>query len=286
MKKHVVLFAAGFCLWSVAPCLRVASAENSDVSRLWERYFRLYEQQEDEIPQSPSSEVQRAWEHYVGKVLSPAVREDGPGRCVGEDARLAVFMRKSAWKYRVGTYELYFASSPVLARSVYGLAMKSGDVDEAMPLDRFEKGVRGFHYSVAQVCAWIDTVLADDRAVHTDEERRLMRWLLNDGVIRIVDGKAVPGGTVKHVLGAAPGKKRGFEINLRHERLHVFWDEDAAFSGQYRRKWEAMSAGEKQAIRKSLSAYSQSNEAQLMEEWAIFQAENLPEEERKKLVGL
>jgi hypothetical protein len=216
---------------------------------------------------------------------SIAVQKGNPGRSVGENAAPATFMRESAWKYRARTYELYFASSPVLARSVYGLSIQSGDVDKTMPLNRFEKGVRGFHYSVAQVCAWIDAVLADIRAVHTDEERLLMRWLLNDGIVKIVDGKAMPGGTVNHILGAASGKKRSFETNLRHERLHVLWDEDAAFSSEYRQKWNAMSAGEKQEVRKNLSTYSQSNEAQLMEEWAIYQVENLPEQERKKLMG-
>jgi hypothetical protein len=288
VKKFAILFAAGVCLWSAAPFPRIAYAEDSDVPRLWERYSRLYVRQREgnEGPQNPSSGIQRLWERYAGKASFFAVREDVPGRCVGEDVALAVFMRNSAWKYRTRTYELYFSSSPALARSVYGLAIQSGDVDKAMRLDRFEKGVQGFHYSIAQVCAWIDTVLANDCAVHTDEERRLMRWLLDDGVVRIVDGKAVPGGTVDHVLGAAPGRKRSFEINLRHERLHVLWDEDVIFTGEYGQKWEAMSASEKREVRKSLPAYSQGNEAQLMEEWAIFQAENLPDNERKELVGL
>jgi hypothetical protein len=266
----------------------MAYAEDLDLSWLWERYFRLYDRQNGKShPQRPSFDIQRLWDRYAEKISFFTVQGNGPGRRVGEDAAFAVFMRESAWKYRAVTYELYFASSAVLARSVYGLAIQSGDVDKTMPLDRFEKGVRGFHYSVAQVCAWIDAVFADDRAVHTDEERRLIRWLLDDGVVKIVDGKeAVPGGTVSHILGAAPGRKRSFEINLRHERLHVFWDEDAVFSSEYRQKWDAMSAGEKQKVQKSLSAYSQSNEAQLMEEWAISQAENLPEKELKKMMEL
>jgi hypothetical protein len=113
-----------------------------------------------------------------------------------------------------------------------------------------------------------------------------MRWLLDDGIVRIVDGKAAPGGAVRHILGAAPGTKRSFETTLRHERLHVLWDEEATFSGEYRQRWDAMSAGEKQEIRKSLSVYSQSNEAQLTEEWAIHQAEKLPGKRVKNLVGL
>jgi hypothetical protein len=231
-------------------------------------------------------DLPRLWERYAEKISLFAAQREGPGKFVGKDAALAASMRESSWKYRAVTYELYFASPAVLARSVYGLAIQSGDVDKAMPLDRFEKGVRGFHYSVAQVCVWFDAVFADDRAIHTDEERRLMRWLLDDGVVRVVDGKVVPGGTVNHILGAAPGRKRSFESTLRHERLHVLWDEDTVFSGEYRQKWDAMSASEKQEVWKKLSAYSQDNEAQLMEEWAIYQAENLPEGKVKNLVGL
>lgn len=241
-------------------CLRIAYANNPDLPQLWERYAK--------------------------KVSFFAAQRNGPGKLVGKDDRFAVFMRESAWKYRAVTYELYFSSSTTLARSVYGLAMQSGDVDETMPLDRFERGVRGFHYSVAQVCTWINAIFANDRAVHMDEEHQLIRWLIDDGVIRIVDGKAVPGGIINHILGAAPGRKRSFETTLRHERLHVLWEEDAVFSGEYRKKWNAMSANEKLEVRKSLSAYSQSNEAQLMEEWAISQAENLSKEKVKNLVGL
>jgi hypothetical protein len=282
-NKHAILLAAGFCLWSATPLLQMANAKSTDLPSLWERYYKLHDRQDAKNPPESFSLGSRCLpEHHP----EGNVQWGGPGKCVGEDAALAAFMRESSWKYRAATYELYFASSTVLARSVYGLAVQSGDVDRGMPLKRFERGVRGFHYSVAQVCAWFDAAFADDSLAQTDEERRLMRWLLDDRVVKIVDGRAVPGGVVKHILGAAPGKKRGFKTTLRHERLHILWDEDEAFSGEYRQKWDAMSDGEKQTIRKNLSAYSQSNEAQLMEEWAIYQAENLPEERVKKLVGL
>lgn len=181
---------------------------------------------------------------------------------------------------------MYFANSPALARSVYGLAIHSGDVAASMPLERFEKGVRGFHYGIGQVCAWLNALLTGSMQFHTDEERRVVFWLLQDGAVDIVDARAVPSGRIRHVLGAAPGKKRNFEDTLCHERLHVLWDEDSAFANEYRTRWNSLGFTEKQSVRERLAAYAQGNEAQLIEEWAVYQAENMPKEERKVLVGL
>jgi hypothetical protein len=231
------------------------------------------------------SSLRRMWERYVGKTTLPG-RSARPGRCIGDDPALAAFMEVSNWPYRASSYELYFASPSVLARSVYGLAIRSGDVDRTMPLERFEKGVLGFHYSTAQVCAWINAILAEQMPVNTVEERQLIVWLLKNSVVDISNGAATPGLTIRHILGAAPGKKRGFEDTLRHERLHVLWDEDPAFAAGYQAQWSALSESEKQAARERLSAYSQSNEAQLIEEWAIKHAESMPEKQRKALVGL
>lgn len=209
-----------------------------------------------------------------------------PGKTVGDDVALSSFMKLSDWRYRTVSYELYFAFSRELARSVYGLAIQNGDVDPTMPLERFEKGVRGFHYTIRQVCLWIDAVLAGDIALQTGEEQQLLLWLLKDGVVDLRDGKAIPAGRIHHVLGAAPGGKRTFETTLRHERLHVLWDEDPVFADTFRKKWQALSESEKQAARKRLAAYAQGNETQLIEEWAVFLAEDMPERERKSLVGL
>lgn len=278
-KKSILTFCCLFGFWALASGGGPCRAQAGGLPSLWEVYA------EKAAPAPQGGALRKAWELYV-KRASPPLPVPRPGGVVGGDIELSAFMRRSDWSLRASGYELYFASSVELARSVYGLAVQSGDVDPAMSPERFEKGVLGFHYSIAQVCLWIDAVLAGGTALRTGEERQLLLRLLKDGVVDMRGGKAVPGGRIHHVLGAAPGKKRSFEATLRHERLHVLWDENPSFAAAFREKWRALGEEEKQAARKKLAAYAQDNEAQLMEEWAVFQAENMPEAERKSLVGL
>lgn len=97
--------------------------------------------------------------------------------------------------------------------------------------------------------------------------------LLSDGVIAIKGGNFVPTGKYSHILAASQGKKRSFSDNLRHERLHVFWDEDSVFRERAQQEWKTLSEEERQKIRKTLHQYAQENEAQLVEEWAVKRAE-------------
>ena len=271
-------------LIAVVSCLLLQSAQESHakdamLGLIWERYA------EQAATASREEVIKKAWELYIAKAVGVKT-EILPGRTIGEDPAIDGFLSKSGWQYRASSYELYFASSRILARSVYGLAIYSGDVDKTMPLERFEKGVRGFHYSMKQLCGWIDTVRCGVMPLHTDEERQLMQWLEEDRAIRVINGRTVADADIHHILGAAPGKKRSFDATLRHERLHVLWDEAPGFADSAREKWAAMTDGEKAEIRKTLAAYAQSNEPQLMEEWAIYQAENMPEAERRALIGL
>lgn len=278
--KHSILFFIGVfaVFFSVPHSVQECSAQTR-VERAWEQFAK-------QTPLPPQRNViQETWERYVRKIPVPASAKY-PGRTVGEEASLAGFMERSIWRHRATSYELYFASSRELARSVYGLAIQSGDVDSSMALERFEKGVRGFHYSAPQVCEWVNAVLGGLSPIQTDEERQILLWLLKDGVVDIVNGKAQPAGGINHVLGAAPGKNRKFETTLRHERFHVLWDEDPELADTAKKEWAALTEAEKKEIRKTLAAYAQNNEAQLMEEWAIFKAENMPDAQRKPLVGL
>ena len=254
-------------------------AQNDMLELIWERYAK------QAASASREDAIRKMWEKYITKAVGTK-NVVYPGRSVGEDASIAGFVEKSGWRYRMTSYEIYFASPNVLARSVYGLAIHSGDVDKTMPLDRFEKGVRGFHYSMEQLCGWIDAVRCGVLPTHTDEECQLIQWLEEDHAIAFVDGRTVPDEGIHHILGAAPGKKRSFEDSLRHERLHVLWDESPSFADTGRKKWTALTDEEKTAVRKTLAAYAQGNEAQLMEEWTIYQAENMPEAERRQLIGL
>lgn len=278
-KKSIVAFCCLLGFWVFTLNGGLCHAQTDSLPPIWNNYAKKA------APSGKTERLHNAWELYVKRLPLPGLAPY-PGRTVGDDGALSAFMKRSAWRYRAASYEMYFASSPVLARSIYGLAIQSGDVDRTMPLERFEKGVRGFHYSATQVCAWINAVLAEQTPIYTAEERRLILWLLKDGVVNILEGVAVPGASLHHVLGAAPGKKRTFEAALRHERLHVLWDEDPGFAAASRAQWAALSEPEKQAARKRLAAYAQSNEAQLIEEWAAAQAESMPENQRKNLVGL
>lgn len=244
---------------------------------------------------APTPRLEEAWELFHDKSAAPkqarparpeAATSDQPGRRVGKAELPAGLAASTQWRYRAVNYELYFASSGELARAIYGPALFVGDINESVALERFERGVQGFHYGVEQLCPWLQAVLTGQAVYRTAEENRLANWLLADGVLEVRAGKVVPGRSVKHVSGAAAGKKRTLEVNLRHERLHVLWDEDEAFRESSLSAWRALSPAEQEQARLALSSYAQDNEAQLIEEWAVFKAEKLPERERMKLVGL
>ncbi len=173
------------------------------------------------------------------------------------------------WKYRKSTYELHFASSEKLAKSIYGLAVFTADVSKEVPLSKFKKGVQGFHYNVHQVCDWINSKNLN----LSYDESWLLGLLIADGVIVLSDGKFIPSNKIKHILGAGPGRKRSFEQNLRHERLHVFWDEDKKFREVWKDRWNKMAKEQKENEIKNLKNYNQNNPNQIIEEWAIYNAE-------------
>ena len=196
-----------------------------------------------------------------------------PGRIVGPATDEMKALHANAWRYRAATYELYYGDSQELARTVYGIALHAGDIDASLSPERFIKGARGYHYSVGQMCDWINDLIRKKEAEPRFDELVLLGLLLQDRVVTVREGRFVPTGTIKHVLGAAPGAKRSFADNLRHERLHIFWDENADMRRQTEKKWQALSAAEKDKARKALAQYAQGNEEQLIEEWAIYNAE-------------
>lgn len=176
------------------------------------------------------------------------------------------------WKYRSSTYELHYGNPSELARSIYGLAVYVHDVRPDTPREKFYTGVLGFHYSTAQICAWLNDAQTQQQELSA-EENIFLGMLLQDGVIRLGRQGFISGGSIQHVLGAAPGKKRSFAANLRHERLHVFWDEDAAFRTSQQNIWQNLDEQTRSSARKALKNYAQDNEKQLIEEWAVKNAE-------------
>ncbi len=196
-----------------------------------------------------------------------------PGKLVGPVTDEMKTLHAQAWRYRAATYELYCDDSQALARTVYGIALHAGDIDASLAPERFIRGARGYHYSVGQMCDWINDLMSKKGEEPRFDELVLLGLLLQDRVVTVREGRFVPTGRIKHVLGAAPGAKRSFADNLRHERLHIFWDENADMRRQTEKQWRALSAAEKDKARKALAQYAQGNEEQLMEEWAIYNAE-------------
>lgn len=177
------------------------------------------------------------------------------------------------WKYRPGTFEIHYDNPEQLARGIYSIALFTGDISKDLPVEKFYKGVTGFHYSSRQIADWLNDVIARHMAL-PPEENVLVGELLKGGVIQIGQNGFMPGKDLNHVLGAAPGKKRTFAKNLLHERLHVFWDEDREMREQAEAQWAKLTDDEKAAIRQRLKNYNQGNERQLLEEWAVLEAEN------------
>ncbi len=191
-----------------------------------------------------------------------------PGRKIGISTHNGEASFDYPWAHRETTYELHYADALFLARSILSLAISAGDVSADIDPDKFYHGVSAFHYSTDQLCQWLNAA-----PTLTRSEAALVQLLKADGVLRQQEDKWVPGKNITNVLGCAPGKQRSFAQNLRHERLHVFWDRSERFREGYIKAWHNLSAKEQAAARKKLKQYNPDNEAQLIEEWAVYQAE-------------
>lgn len=204
-----------------------------------------------------------------GKDVAPASStEFFPGRQIGRPQGSGEAAFVYPWKYRHQTYELHYENPQLLARSVYGLAIFTGDVSDDLPKETFYSSVKGFHYDIKQVCEWLNYIIKNEREL-TVEEKFLINLLIEDKFIIFKENTYSPGEGVSHLVAAAPGSSRSFANNLRHERLHVYWDEDVYFQSQFRAKWILLSNSEKEKVREKLKNYNQNNEQQLIEEWAI-----------------
>ena len=214
------------------------------------------------------------WAKYSPVEETVAGQASAPGRILGKPDREREAAFLYSWRYRAVTYELHYDEPAALARTVYGIALHAGDIDGTLAPERFIGGVLGYHYSTDQVCAWLNDVLDRKSPGPALDETVLVGMLLQDGIIGITDGRFRTAGKIKHILAAAPGKKRQFDTNLRHERLHIFWDEDNAFREQGQEDWKNLSESARAEALKKLARYASGNEKQLIEEWAIARAES------------
>lgn len=209
------------------------------------------------------------WDSYLALAHNarPASFSLCPGRLL-RNAQTGAAAFSHAWKYRKTTYELHFDSRQTLGRTVYDLALHSGDIPPTVSRERVEAGVEGFHYGITQICAWLNDVFAGKRETPVRETLLFMGYLLQDQVVVLKEGRFIPGEKIGHVLAAAEGKKRSLEENLNHERLHVLWDEDPAFVKQVRKAWDALPEAERERERNRFKQYADNEELRL-EEWAV-----------------
>lgn len=214
--------------------------------------------------------LEDAFEKYAR--LLPEKANIAPGRTIGNPQGSGESAIDYPWKYRQQTYELHFQDAGQLARSIHAFAVCAKDVSPDLPKEKFFRGVKGFHYSADQICSCLNSIGTGGLS---DQERDFVNQLLADKVIQLSRHGFESASRIKHILGAAPGKNRTFAENLRHERLHIFWDEDSAFRARENKRWEGLTAAEKLVAKNILKNYNQENEAQLMEEWAIHRAEIL-----------
>jgi len=200
-----------------------------------------------------------------------SLSKEYPGVLVGSSApeRLTLFYQ--GWRFRSMTYEMLFSNSDVMCHAIYGLAIFVGDIRLDISLDRFVAGVKGFHYPVTQLVDWLNAMKSGSFKWYDQEEKIFERRLVDGGVIRFDSGTYVSTGMVRHVLGAAQGKKRSLLRNLTHERFHIVWDEDESFRIKWLGRWRALDDGERARIASKFlgNGYSVESDMGVAEEWAV-----------------
>jgi hypothetical protein len=169
------------------------------------------------------------------------------------------------WKYKNLTYQLYYDNQLELANDIYYLAIFVNDITQDVSLARFQKGVQGFHYGINQICDWLNSL--------ESRNNNLYSYLLKGNVIKDENGKIVPTGKFNHILGVAYNKKREMMSIVKHEIIHILWDENKAIRDYYILKWNKSSEQDKENIINSLKGYSKENTDQIIEEWAVREIE-------------
>lgn len=189
-----------------------------------------------------------------------------PGMIYGKEQGTGESSFNFAWPYRHIAFEMHIQDQKQLSAMIYSLAVHAKDITKDTPRDKFYKGVSGFHYSIEQICDWLND---PNKIELSAEERGFVQQLENHGVIKKEANQYTAASGIKHVLAASASKKRSFERNLRHERLHIFYDEDQAFRNSCLERFKTLDVVEQKEILKNYSHYNQENLPQLIEEWAV-----------------
>lgn len=261
--RYLALLIAIFC------CI-TATSNAQTLEDVWNKYSPDSQQKATAPPVSVGATLQGKTNDNDTDAASQS--KLFPGRLIGNPQGIKEAAFTYPWKYRHQTYELHYENPQSLARSVYGLALFTGDISEDLPKEKFFSSVRGFHYSAWQVTKWLNHIKGNNNTL-TDEEKLLIEFLIEDKFVVLKENTFSPGIVAGHLVAAAPGSTRSFDYNLRHERLHVYWDEDIHFQANFRAKWILLSSSEKDKEREKLKNYNQSKEQQLIEEWAVKKSE-------------
>jgi hypothetical protein len=215
---------------------------NSHIIELWNKYYN----QQDKAPISTKN--------Y---------------RVIGNANEEINNLIKDNWDYKSVTYELFFDNQVDLANTIYNLAIFAKDITDKITIERFQKGVQGFHYHINQICDWLN----NSPELASNNDTILFQYLLEDNAIKVEDEVIVPTGTINHVLGIAYNPKRKMDSIAKHEQIHILWDEDPAIKDKYTDLWSKLTASEKEEVIGKLKGYSTENESQLIEEWAVREIE-------------
>ena len=265
----VVVFSFSMSSSAPADIRPDAEAQATHTKSLFEKYWEASKIKRD-TTDSPRPKS-------AAPAKPPKTRDSScPGMIVGQwDDRPDGLFREQ-WPYRNITFEMYFPEKRLVARTIYGLALFTRDLDPSVTLARFERGAGGFHYSIDQVADWANAVETGAHPVYTQEEKDFLNQLVDQRLLLKVHGRFRNIGLIRHVLGVTPMRKRSLALNLRHERTHILWDEAPGFRDTYTKRWRTLSDEEKKAVYARLKGYNPENEMQIIEEWAVYQNEDKP----------
>ncbi len=231
-------------------------------------------------PHALCAEIQGLWDHYLhiydSKKADDFATENINFHVIGEFENYPYDLEHQSWPYKKISYEIIAASKTDLSRLIYGLALYVKDIDVAISLKHFENGVLGFHYSIDQILNWANDIQNGKINFKSPGEIVFLNLLVQDKLIHLHKGMWKSATSVKHVIGASESKNRSLLLNLTHERIHIFWDEDIEFKKDIEKKWLSLNSDEQDLVLKSLKMYNKENIHQIIEEWGVRSHENRP----------
>ena len=213
--------------------------------------------------------IENLWNKYLHQAQTNNKQKTAKiYRVIGEENDEINKLIAYEWQYENITYQLFYDNQASLGDDIYYLAIFTKDITNEMTIERFRKGVQGYHYGIDQVCEW-----ANSYKINENIENQLIKRLIEDNILISKEETYESTGKVKHILGVAYTGKRPMKSILQHEIIHILWDEDPSIQIKYTEIWNKMSDEEKNQVVNNLKGYSREKESQLIEEWAVKEIE-------------